>query len=279
MWIALVGFYGFLKGARDVFKKKSLEYSSVIEVLFFYTLLSFLFVVPEFKTAFNINMSYMPLIAVKSFVIFIGWFCGYEAITKMPVSLYGVTDMARVVFATTISIIFLGEHITVEKGIGLAIVLAGLYFVNTGKYIEKEKPDTKSLVLMLICCLCNAISENLDKYLMTYVNSIQLQFWYMLYLVIFYMIYILIRRIHVNIKNVLKNYWIWICAITFVIGDRALFEACAVNGSSVIAMTLIKQCSVIFTILGGKIVFNEKNIIYRILCAAVIISGIIISLL
>ena len=38
-WMALVLLYGTLKGIRDVIKKKALDKSSVIEVLFFYTLI------------------------------------------------------------------------------------------------------------------------------------------------------------------------------------------------------------------------------------------------
>ena len=46
MWMLLVLLYGVLKGAREIVKKKALTKSSVIEVLFFYTLLGFLFVTP-----------------------------------------------------------------------------------------------------------------------------------------------------------------------------------------------------------------------------------------
>lgn len=277
MWITLVIFYGLLKGIRDVLKKKSLEKNTVIEVLLFYTALSFLLVLPEANTAFRMDMSFMPYVLIKSFVIFIGWMCGYTAIENMPVSLYGVVDMARVVFAAVISIIFLGESFTIFKLIGMLLVISGLFMVNRNPKIETASP--KYLFFALICCLCNAISENLDKFLMTSINSIQLQFWYMLYLVIFYAIYVIIKRIKLNFRSALKNYWIPISAITFVIGDRALFIACSSGDSSVIVMTLIKQCSVLFTILGGGLFFRERDLLYRIICACVIIVGIWVSIL
>ena len=54
MWMLLVLVYGLLKGAREIVKKKSLQYSSVMEVLFFYTLFAFLMVVPDYKNAMHV---------------------------------------------------------------------------------------------------------------------------------------------------------------------------------------------------------------------------------
>ena len=51
MWMLFVLNYGVLKGTREIVKKKSLQRSSVMEVLFFYTLFAFLFVCPDVKNA------------------------------------------------------------------------------------------------------------------------------------------------------------------------------------------------------------------------------------
>lgn len=280
MWIFLVALYGVIKGARDIMKKKSLQISSPIEVLFFYTLLSFLIILPGAKTALAMDMHYMGYIAVKSFIIFVGWMCGYKAMSKMPVSLYGVMDMSRVIFAALLGVMILGEEFTAAKTVGMLLVLVGLLLVNVKRDgTMKKAADAKIIAMMLVCCLCNAVSEILDKFLMPKMDSTQLQFWYMLYLVLFYLAYIVVTRTKVSIKCLKKNYWIWICAILFVIGDKALFIACAEQNSTVIAMTLIKQCSVMITIWGGKIVFGEKNVLYRTLCAGIIIAGIVVALL
>lgn len=44
-------------------------------------------------------------------------------------------------------------------------------------------------------------------------------------------------------------------------------------------MTMIKQSSCIVTILGGKFVFKEKHVGYKILCAVIVVAGIIIAVL
>ena len=66
-WMWLVLLYGVLKGLRDVVKKKALVRNSVIEVLFFYTLIGFIFVIPDIRGAFQMEMRFLPYIFIKSF--------------------------------------------------------------------------------------------------------------------------------------------------------------------------------------------------------------------
>lgn len=277
MWIALVSLYGVLKGARDIIKKKALEKNSAMEVLFFYTLLSFIFVLPEAKSAFSMDMRYIGFIMIKSVIIFIAWMCSFKAIKKLPIGFYGIMDMSRVIFAALLGMIALNEVMTASKLAGMGLVLAGLLLVNLRRDKNGEKAKAIYIVLTLISCLMNAISELLDKTLMQHMESSQLQFWYMFFLVVLYLGYMLVTRTKINFKMLKTNYWIIILSILFVVGDKALFVACSYENSTVIAMTLIKQCSVMITIIGGRLVFKEKNTIYRLICAAVIIAGIMIA--
>lgn len=279
MWIALVCVFGILKGIRDIIKKKAMEKSSAMEVLFFYTLLSFIFVTPEIKTALSIDYHYLGFIMIKSLVIFVSWICSFKAIKKIPIGFYGIMDMSRVVFATVLGVAVLGEVLTRNKIIGMILVLIGLTFVNIRKNKGNEGVRTIYIVLVLVSCLGSATSELLDKMLMQYVTSSQLQFWYMFFMVLLYLGYIIITKTKIQWKSIYKNYWIIILSILFVIGDKALFIACSSNDSTVVAMTLIKQCSVMVTIIGGKIVFKEKRTLYKIACAAVIVAGIVIAVI
>lgn len=229
------------------------------------------------------------LIALKSFVIFAAWICSFNAIKKLPVSVMGILDLSRVIFATLMGVAFLGEVMGTLQIWGLAFVASGLLMLPLPNALmhkknmpanEKESVKPGYVVLALISCILNAVSGTMDKYLMsTDMTSGQLQFWYMLFLVAYYGIYILIKRIHINWKSLLKNYWIWILSILFVLADRALFIANGYPDSKVTVMTLIKQSGCLVTILGGKFIFKEKNILYKLICAAVIIAGIVIAVL
>ena len=82
LWIWLTLLYGVIKGTREIIKKKSMEKNTVLEVLFVYTLLSFLMVTPGVTKAGGVDAPTMLLIAVKSFVIFVAWIFSFKAIKK-----------------------------------------------------------------------------------------------------------------------------------------------------------------------------------------------------
>ena len=281
MWILLVLLYGILKGTREVIKKKALQKNTVMEVLIVYTSLAFLMVIPDCKNAMGVEPVDLLWIAVKSFVIFLAWIFSFKAIKKMPISIYGVLDLSRVLFATLLGVTVLKEAFSLPQLTGLALVCTGLLLLNRTRRLSSykaEKIETVYVVLAIASCMLNALSGLLDKILMKRVTSSQLQFWYMLFLVLFYLIYILVTRTKIRWLYSFKNYWIWILSLLFIIADRALFIANGMEASKVTVMTLIKQSGCLVTILAGKFIFKEKNIGYKLACAGVVIAGIVIGI-
>lgn len=287
-WIFLVLFYGVLKGVREVVKKKAMTKNSVMEILFFYTFLAFIFVLPQAKDAGGLEPKFYFYIALKSFVIFLAWIFSFKALKKMPISLYGVLDLSRVLFATCLGVFALGEVLGTFQIIGLVFVSSGLLLLkykpkfllkNTeqGK-AQEEKVQMIYVVAAFASCMLNAFSGFMDKVLMKDINSSQLQFWYMLFLVLYYGLYILIIRTKIS-RDVWKNGWIWLLAVLFVAADKALFIANGMEASKVTVMTLLKQSGCVVTILAGKFIFKEKNVGYKMFCAAVIVIGIVIGVL
>lgn len=286
MWIWLVLLYGVLKGVREIVKKKALAQNSTIEVLFMYTFLSFVMVLPTAKRAMGVEPHFYLYIAMKSFVIFLAWMCSFRAIKRMPISLYGVLDLSRVLFATLLGVIVLQERLGFPQLVGLLFVSAGLLFL---KYKPKslrevgalagEKVEAKIVVTAFLSCLLNALSGLLDKLLMRKITSDQLQFWYLLFLTLFYLAFILISRTRVNWKRAVCNKWVWLLSLLIVIADRALFVANGMEGSRVTVMTLLKQAGCVVTILAGRFLFREKNTGHKLVCAAIIITGIVIGVM
>ena len=291
LWIWLVLLYGVIKGLREIVKKKSMEKNSVLEVLFLYTLLSFLMVVPTAPKAMGVAPELMVCIVIKSFVIFVAWIMGFKALRKIPISLYGLLDLSRVIFSTLMGVLFLREVMHTGQVIGLLLVCTGLLMCRYGEVFSGKKETSKKeesgavsvkLVFFVLCsAFLNGVSGTMDKALMRTgeLTSTQLQFWYMLFLVLFYGGYILMKREKVRFVSALKNYWIWLLSLLFVIGDRALFIANQSPDSRVTVMTLLKQVCCIVTILAGKFLFREKKILYKLFCAAVIITGMVIAVL
>ncbi|MBP9995972.1 MAG: EamA family transporter [Lachnospiraceae bacterium] len=286
MWVLLVLFYGVAKGFRDVIKKKALTKNTVMEVLFVYTFIAFVMCVPDARNAMGVPIHYYFLIAIKSFIIFVAWICSFKALDNIPISVYGVVDLSRMVFTTFFGVLVLGEQLTKNGLIGLIIVIIGLLILKQypvtvarikGKPVAvNEDIKTRYVVMALVSCICNAMSGCLDKIYMRDLNSSQLQFWYMFFLTVFYALYFVIKRVKIN-PSVWKNGWIWGMSILFFLADRALFIANSYKESKVTIMTLLKQSACIVTILSGKFIFKEKNVGYKLVCAGVVVAGIVIA--
>ena len=204
----------------------------------------------------------------------------------------------RVLFATLLGVVVLHENIGTMQTFGLIFVSMGLLllkyhppflyrlFVKEENTITDERKKQASndsvkpiyIFFAFFSCMMNALSGLLDKILMQDMNSSQLQFWYMLFMVSYYAIYMLVTRTKLS-RNVWKNGWIWLLSILFVAADKALFIANGMADSRVTIMTLLKQSGCVVAILAGKYIFKEKNTGYKLFCAAIIVIGIVIGVM
>ncbi len=278
-WIIFIALYGILKGLREPVKKNILKDVNVLTTLFVYTAVGFLMSVPTAKGVFDVPANMMWLIVIKSSSIFVAWIMAFVAIKKVPVSIYGVTDMSRVVFSTLMGVIFLGETLTVQGIISLLFVVTGLYLANRRQGSKDEKYNVKYIWIILASCLLNGVSGTLDKVIMSTgtVTSSALQFWFMLMTSAMYLAYIIVKKEKLELGKALKNPWIYVLSLSLIFGDRLLFIANQDPESKVTIMILIKQSSAIVTIVLGKLLYNEKNIMKKLACAGLILVGIMIA--
>lgn len=279
LWIIFVLIYGLLKGSREGMKKAALKKGSSMEILFFYTLIGFIFTLPYLQNALVLEPIYIFWAFIKAAVCCTAWFFSLVAIKSMSVSLYGIMDLSRMVFSTMLGVFVLGESFTLPKAIGVTLVLLGLFLVNMKKSTTAKGLTVYSLTAALLCCFFNAVSGTMDKILMKYMESTQLQFWFMFFMALIYGIIIIVRKEKISIKSIRTNYWIPLMSISLILGDLLLFEANASPESQVTLMTIIKQSSVIVTVLTGWLVFKEKNILYKLMCTLIILAGIFVALI
>lgn len=278
-WILFTLLYAFLKGGREGMKKAALKKSSSTEILFFYTLIGTIFTLPYIPEAFSLAPKYIFFIFIKAAVVCTAWLFSFMALKNMSVSLYGIMDLSRMVFSTLLGVLLLGESFTIPKAVGMVLVVTGLMLVNRKKEKTSAGQVTLSVITAsLLCCFFNSVSGTMDKVLMQYMTSSQLQFWFMLFMTLIYGVIILIRKEKISIKSVKTNLWIPLMSLSLIIGDKLLFEANANPASEVSLMTVIKQSAVIVTVTVGCVVFKEKHFVYKILCTAVVLAGIFVAL-
>ncbi|MBO4297366.1 MAG: EamA family transporter, partial [Clostridia bacterium] len=142
-----------------------------------------------------------------------------------------------------------------------------------------EPVAPKFIAMALACSLLNSVSATLDKVLMRTMSSSQLQFWSMFFLAALYTLFLAVRREKVDWKGSLKNGWIWLLSLLIIASDRMLFIANGMAASRLTVMTLLKQIGVVVTIVGGRLFFHEKDTLYKLLCAAVVVAGIVVAVL
>lgn len=260
-------------------KKAALKKSGPNEILFFYTFLGFLMTLPFAPQAFTLSGKEIFYVFLKSSACSVAFLFSFLALKKMSVSLYSIMDLSRVLFSTSLGVLILGESFTIYKAIGMVLVILGLLLVNLKKQSQKAPLTLFTLFAIFMNCFFNAISGIFDKVLMKSILPTQMQFWFMLFMTIIYGIILLVKREQISFKTVTKNYWIPIMSFTLVFGDLLLFYANAAPASQVTLMTLIKQSAIIVSVVSAKFVFKEKNILYKLMCAAIVVSGIIIPLI
>lgn len=265
-------------GILNIAKKKALTKSKLIEVLWTYSLLSFILVCFEFNSAIQVDKKYVFFALLKAICMFTSWTLSAYCIKKLPISLHGILNLSRIVFLTILGIVFLNEMIVTNQIMGMVIVIIGLMLVNLkdeDNYNEQDKNvKFRYVLLMIISCVFASFSGLLDKILMQDMKSGQLQFWTMLFIIVLYTIYSIVKKEKISIKSISKNYWIILMAICLVVGDRALFFACSIPESKLSVISLLKQSGVIVTVLAGGKIFKEKNLVYKFFCTLIVLFGI-----
>lgn len=280
LWIILTFIYAVFNGFFQCGKKRATEKNSIYEVLAFFTLISFLIAIFITKDVFSISVINVLIILGKAIVISIAWLLGLYVLEKMPISLYSVINLSRIIFTVLLSVILLGEKITLTTIIGIIVVIIGLILVNMGSN-KKEKKETslKLIIILLVSCLFTSTSAIIDKTVLKNITTDQLLFWFLLFLTVIFWFVLGVKKTKIDFKSASKNYWLLVVAAALTFGDKLLYVANTIPESKVSIMTIIKQFSAIEMVLLGKIVFKEKNITKKLLCSLLIISGIILTII
>jgi len=278
-WIQLVLLSGLILGFYNIFKKKALEVNNVVEVLVAYTTLSFIFLIPQFNNALQTDIQYILIIFLKSFIVFISWIISFTALKNMPISTYSVFYLSRILFVAILGIVLLGERVIPIHLLGMILIIGGLLMVNLNNQVKKESYEKKYIWYVIISCFIISFSSVIDKLVMPHINTGQMQFWFMGFLTILYILYIIFTKTKLNFAVMKKNYWLPILAISVLLASRFHFMANAIPESDISLIVFLRTFSVIITLLVGGLWFKEKNLFYKLICSLIVLSGIALIIL
>ena len=276
-WISFTIFYAILISFFEIFKKKASEKTSIVVILYFLSLISLVlsfFISPDF---YKVDINDLLNIAIKSLFVVFSWAFSLYALSKLPVGLYAIIKTSRIIFTVILSIIILGEFLSIKTFVGIGIVIIGIIIANMiSKSADNKAISYFPILVLIIGSVFTSFSEILDKTLMSSLSVGQMQFWFLFFNTLYLRFFLLIKRNKIDYKIIITNYWIILASLFLVIGDRFLFYANSIQNSQVSIMTILKQISIILLIILGRVIFNEKDTLKKLLCSLLIILGIII---
>ena len=278
LWIYFIIIYAFLRAAREAMKKMAVTKTPILHILFLYTFIGFLLALPQAKEALALSPVFISAAFAKAFFCYMAWLLSLYALRRMPVSLFGLLSLSGVLFSTIFSMVFFHEVLTVPKVLGLGLVLLGLLLVNRREEHTGGGLDARGTVAVLLSCLFNSSSAVIDKAVLVHITPTALQFWFMLFLAALSAAFLLFRKEKISFHPLKTNFWVPLMSLTLVYGDLLWFAAQKDPNSQLLLITLLNQSSILFTLLIGRIFFKEKDILYKLFCAAIIVSGIVLPL-
>ncbi len=274
LWIEYVLISALILGLYNIFKKKALEKNNAIEVLITFTILSFIFVIPEAKNAFQTDLHYISIILLKSVIVFSSWIISWNCLKHMPISTYSIFYLSRLLFIAILGIILLQEKIIFIHLIGMILIMIGLIIANLNQKTKTENFNTKYTYYLIISCFIISFSSVIDKLVMKHINPGQMQFWFMGFMAVLYILYTIFTKAKLNFNTIKKNYWLPIIAISVIVASRFHFMANAVPESNISLIAFIRTLSVVISLLIGGLLFKEKNLLFKLFCSIIILIGI-----
>lgn len=76
------------------------------------------------------GMKEITFLALSGVATGLSWLCYFRAMKDGPVGRVSLIDKSSVLLIVLAGVLFFGEQLTAKSGIGIALVIAGLYFLS-----------------------------------------------------------------------------------------------------------------------------------------------------
>ena len=277
--------YAFFIGLYNIFKKFAVKKSLDSVVLVLFTTVAFVLSLIWIPFGLSVPLKFVGIMALKGFLIAFSWFLILKVMKTADLTLVVVTGVLSTVLSFVAGIVLFKEVASVWQIVGSVVIILGVAAINwlSGNKNEGKGIKWWQVVLLVISALISAFSTIVDKYTSAYMTSYQVQFWFLLFAMVFSWILFsaeCIRKKQFLIKkNDLKNFWVYLAGIVLFVADLLLFKAYQVPGSEMITITVLMSLKVIVAVVAGITIFKEKNIWLKLLLTLLVVGGaVLISL-
>lgn len=270
-----------IAGKKALFKVHAIEYRTTLKVLEVPLLL---LLIPFLN--FNIELwAYISIFLIAFIATAAGIFWA-KAIKHSEISAVSPLQNLSPIFLVILSFVLLKETVTLQQGIGIAILIIGTYVLEVDHKISNLKDPilkiikTKTIHFVLISLFLYSLSAVGDKYMITNVDKVTYLFWVWMFMTI---ISLAISSIFYNgLKDVgyciKKSGWIIFLAGLFsFISALAYFKALTMVMVSLLIP--LKRLSTLFvTIMGGEL-FHDHGLKLKAAACVILIVGALLVVL
>ena len=291
MWILYICIYAFLIGFFTIYRKKAVQISNVHFTLALSSIIGFLLIAWKYAEAVTLSWQYVLLILLKSTIISASWTFELLAIKEAYLSVLQPISAIKVVFGFFAGMLIFNESTTWTQFIGVFVVGIGIYLLRNNdknnlflqRKGENRKKERKILTCFILSCLFSETSAIIDKFTLQTITSTQMQWWFMLFcsiiLTIVFAVYCFKNKKFMATKRDWQNIYIYAFAIILIVADQFLFRGLMDPHSKASIVSILKQISLIVSVVFGALIFKEKGLKNRLFYIAIILIGIVIILL
>lgn len=277
MWLSLAFVSAALLGLYDAAKKRALTDNAVLPVLLLNTLFSSLLFLPAILSAqfglgwFDDTLLAMPtgdagahgLVLLKSAIVLTSWAFGYFGMKHLPLTIVGPINATRPVLVLLGALLIFGERLNASQWTGVLLALVSLFLLGRSSHREGVDFTHNVWILCIAAAAATGAASGLyDKFIMTRLDPVFVQGWYLLYQFLMMTVVVGIlwwpRRRHTTPFR-----WSW--AIPFIsiflsAADFAYLYALRDPDAMISVVSMIRRGSVVVSFLCGALLFRERNL-------------------
>lgn len=238
--------------------------------------IAFLFVpVPALDSTFWLSVAGLLPLEVCALILYI------KAIKLSPLSLSVPFLALSPVFIIFVAFIFLGEWPGRMGIFGILLIAAGAYMLNASKSKNgllgpiKAIIDEPGSLLMIVVALIYSVTSTLGKVAVQHSSPVFFGFFYPFTLMVVLTVFLAARgKLSLVFSKPATFIPIGLCTATMIISHFI-----AISLTQVAYMISVKRTSLIFSVIYGKLLFNEENIKERLLGSAIMAAGVFLILM
>ena len=216
------------------------------------------FIVGSFETITSISSHTLIFLILSGIATGASWICYFKALQLGDVNKVTPIDKSSVILTMVLAFIILGEAITLTKFIAMIVIGIGTFLMITKKAVEKHKVESSWIIYGVLSAVFDSLTTILGKIGILGVESslgiairtvvILLEAW----------IIVFASKKHVEIKNIDKRSWIFICLSGVTTGLSWLCYYKALQEGQASIVVPIDKLSIVVTVAFSYIVLKEK---------------------